>query len=170
MRHGFCWGVCRSIGQQGARCLSEIPWNGQHGRMTISGSIFKSEIIVESCKQDLWLTWYGPESRFVHRPQYHNHPKIFQIKAWVQDVWHQQKTRQMVKNIGCLYYIARKRKVQERDRKRMSVEKKDVKIAGTELQITPRWPDTSTRDSLVWHEGFTQATTDNPRVTVLGLQ
>ncbi|GKZ32113.1 hypothetical protein AbraIFM66950_001252 [Aspergillus brasiliensis] len=79
---------------------------------------------------------------FVNRPKYHNHPRIAQLQAWVQDVWHQQKTRQMMKNIGCLYYITDRRKIQERDRKRMSVEMKDVKIAGTELKVTPRWPDT----------------------------
>ncbi|KAL2809983.1 hypothetical protein BJX63DRAFT_423456 [Aspergillus granulosus] len=52
---------------------------------------------------------------------------------------HHPRLGQMIKNIEHFCCIVSKRKVQERDRARLEGEGKDVKIAGTELEIIQRW-------------------------------
>ncbi|KAL3443548.1 hypothetical protein BJX65DRAFT_320501 [Aspergillus insuetus] len=68
-----------------------------------------------------------------------HHPKLIKVQAWARDLNYAHKTSQMIKNLEHLCTVVYQRKVQERDRARMKAEGKDVKIAGTELQIMQKW-------------------------------
>ncbi|KAE8330757.1 hypothetical protein BDV39DRAFT_21717 [Aspergillus sergii] len=86
-----------------------------------------------------------PKARFLARRKYHNHPGIAVVQAWAQDLSFTRKTPQIIKNIEFLCQILSKRKIQERDRERVKQEGRDVKIAGTELEIRHLWKNVKSR-------------------------
>ena len=69
------------------------------------------------------------------------------MQAWAQDLFNTRKTSQLIRNIEHLCRVEEKVKIQARDYKRIKVEGKDVRIAGTELRISPPWPSTEAGSS-----------------------
>lgn len=61
------------------------------------------------------------------------------MMSWIRDLSNPRKTAQMIKNLRFLCDVKNKKKIQMRDYGRIRAEAKDVKIAGTELYIVPRW-------------------------------
>ncbi|CAG8000975.1 unnamed protein product [Penicillium olsonii] len=87
--------------------------------------------------------FWGKFREFLASGEYRDHPHFTSLSAWAHDLAHPRKTAQLKRNLELICTIKSQRKIQCRDYARKRVEKKDVKIAGTELNISSPRSDIS---------------------------